>query len=234
LFYQFNDPHPDRFKFKRNWIQLGDSLFMLRWTDSSAGLVGIPIRRDMFEDEAFESIWMEGRDETTPLSTWPLRLADGLLVALFLLLAAGGFAVTGPGRRLRLRFRGSRPNGPDLAGSTGSMNVFLQNLKPSERQVLVNLLRASHEGRSVGTEELNRWLGMSRRGTELQKITRNRALQQINSTFRLSMRVDKDLVERVRDLRDRRLQSYRVSEDFAAPLAEAMAANGEELPPAKP
>ncbi len=81
LFYQFNDPHPDRFKFKRNWIQLGDSLFMLRWTDSSAGLVGIPIRRD---------------------------------------------------------------------------------------------------------------------------------------------------------LRDRRLQSYRVSEDFAAPLAEAMAANGEELPPAKP
>jgi len=223
----FADPKFFKDKYKRNWALVGDSLFMVRWTDTSARLVGIPMRRDMFEDEVLESIWMVGRAEAPSPSAWTHWLTDAVLATSLLVLSLAGFAATGPGRRLRVRLRVSRSRGGDLYAER-NLRIFLLHLRLSERVLLANLLRASGEGASVGTDELNRWLGMSSKGMELQKMARNRALQQINSTFRLTMQVEEDLVERVRDLRDRRLVSYRVSEGYATALAEALASIGEE------
>lgn len=236
LFYQFQDPRLIRLKYRRNFVQLGDSLFMVGWTDSSARAVGIPLGLDMFQEEPQESISMEGRAAVSSASAWPSRVADGLLVTVLLLLVGAGFSATAPGRRLRLRILGSRGIGVGLAGTeaAGSLVFFVQQLRPQERSLLANLLRASAEGRSAGTDELNRWLGMARQATELQKIARNRALQQINSAFRLSMRVEGDLVERVRDIRDRRQVFYHVSDVYAAQLTEALAANGEDSLPVQP
>jgi hypothetical protein len=208
----------------RNWVHLGDSLFMVSWTERSARLVGIPFGRDLFEDTVGASLRLVERARSPSARSWSSVLADGLMVLAGLVLAGVLFAATGPGRLLRLRFRTLPPGVADVEGLLAD---FLEQLKPAERVLLANLLREARAGRSVGTDAVSHWLGMARRGPELQKIARNRAWQQINSSFRLLLRVEGDLVERVRDLHDRRLVTYRVSEVWADRLAAALEKRGE-------
>ena len=98
------------------------------------------------------------------------------------------------------------------------MGHFLACLRPSDRRLLEFLLRKAESGTSIRVEDINHHMGLGSKPEELQKVSRNKAIQNINEAFHSALQSEEELIGRIRDSNDRRLMMYQIHPHYVSIL----------------
>lgn len=213
------------------FLMLDDTLFTAGVSDTGVSVKGVPLSLGMFDTAAARPLLAEGGTSRGRFSD--NGQAWAAVVGLAFLMFAGYLrrhhfqdAV-----KRHLRQRGliaplstDAADAVDMSGSSNAVGLrhFTASLRDPQRLLLENIVRAWASGRPAGTEDLNRWLGLTRKPGSLQKVVRSKTLHTINSDFRLALKSDVDLIERVRDPHDKRVFTYRVHHRYAEAITEAL------------
>jgi hypothetical protein len=103
---------------------------------------------------------------------------------------------------------------------------FLDTLSEGERDLLKQLLESARKGETMDIESMNKILGVARKEEAVQKTRRSMAVSKINEAFRIGLRREAPLVERVRYENDKRKYRYRIAYEHVGTLDAAMKAKG--------
>jgi len=217
--------------FNRCFLMLDDSLFTVVVSDSAVSVKAVHLPVAMFDTAAARPLVARGGvgggrpggDGRVWVAVW------GLVLVVF-----AGYLWRRPLQEAFMRHLVRRrptaavstdaSDALDLSGTSSAevLRHFAASLRHPQRLLLENIVQAWLTGRPAGTEDLNRWLGLTRKPASLQKVVRSKALHAINADFRMAVKADVDLIERVRDPQDKRVLIYRVQDRYAEAIAAAL------------
>ena len=98
---------------------------------------------------------------------------------------------------------------------------FRSQLSPAELDLFEVLLGQSRAGTSTDSQTLNKVLGVAGKPDSIQKARRSVAMNNINDTFRKTLKRDSPLLVRERDADDKRAFVYRIDERFLGLFGES-------------
>lgn len=108
----------------------------------------------------------------------------------------------------------SNPEDPkpslQLQESEEDVTFFRSQLNPTELALLDMLLQETLSGNTADIHAINKTLGVSSKDASLQKARRSIAINNINSCFRQTFKVEDNLIIRERELEDKRAFVYKV------------------------
>jgi hypothetical protein len=90
------------------------------------------------------------------------------------------------------------------------LDFFRAALNPTEQELLDMLLKATLSGTAADIISINKTLGVSNKEASLQKTRRSICINNINSCFRQTLKIDENLIIRERDSEDKRAFVYKL------------------------
>jgi hypothetical protein len=229
----------DRFKANMSYhsviLHLRDTAFFLFGSSDTSVIERVGMTRRDFEAQPFRPIYepvptglSAMLSKTRPYHPLPVGL---LLLVLVITLARRWYGKV-DGKVRETGWESDRPvkdQGPlVLTGRHEPIPAsrFLDTLSVGERDMLKQLLESARIGETMDIESMNKILGVARKEEAVQKTRRSMAVSKINEAFRIGLRREGPLVERVRYENDKRKYRYRIAYEHVGTLDAAMKAEG--------
>lgn len=100
------------------------------------------------------------------------------------------------------------------ASSSQDLDFFRSQLTPIEVELLEMLLKTTLAGKTTDIIAINKTIGVSNKETSLQKARRSICINNINNSFRQTMKHEDNLIIRERDADDKRAFVYRIDDRY--------------------
>lgn len=201
-------------------LHLRDTAFFIYGSADSIVVEKTRLTRDDFQTEP---LWAIYEPIPTGMAAVVAQTRRLLPLSGFLLLGLGSVLALRMYRRRGNRAIAAESGSPGYVGEEDGHGTeplkapipperFLDTLSAGERDMLKQMLETARRGESMDIEAMNKILGVARKDESVQKTRRSIAVSNINEAFRIGLRGEGLLVERVRDSADKRKYLYRISD----------------------
>lgn len=210
----------------RIFIYLQDTLHIIKGTEGKINHAQIHLSLKDFDQTRKHSLYIPVQTDASGFSginqTW--------IFALSIPLSFAGYYLLNRVRRKRRQEQDAQPsqtepeyddNPEDLVPSgdtdpaknpaqNNDIAFFRSQLNPTEIELLEMLLKATLSGTAADIMSINKTLGVSNKEASLQKTRRSICINNINSCFRQTLKMDENLIIRERDNEDKRAFVYKL------------------------